>query len=208
MSIVERKYLDRTTRRKMIFDSAAGVFNQKGFADATMIDIATRAQIAVGTIYLYFKSKPDIYFSLTKPALENLSNRLKRIANNKQNDPDVKIKKLLHEVEAFYFRNRDAYNLLTRTKASEYIKLFPEDNLHTLKHLMRFNFRQMEIVIEEGILKGLYKDTDPHLVAIVFWNSFVGIIQFQENRAIPGKKNYRKETTDLFFETLMAGLRK
>jgi AcrR family transcriptional regulator len=208
MSITERKLLEKKTRKKLILDSAADIFHQKGFVGATMEDIATRAQIAVGTIYLYFKSKSDIYFSLTKPALESLSNRLKRIASNKQNEPDVKIRKLIYGVEEFYVQNRDAYNLLTCTKASEYTQLFPEDSLKTLKQLMRSNFRQMEIVVEEGILKGLYRNINPYSVAIVFWSSFVGIVQFQENRLVPGKIDYRKKSMDLFFETILVGLKK
>jgi AcrR family transcriptional regulator len=208
MGIAERKKLEKSTREKLILDSAADVFHQKGFAGATMEDIAARAQIAVGTIYLYFKSKADIYLSLTIPALEGLYSRLKRIANNKQNEPDVKFRKLINGVEDFYVQNREAYDLLTRTKAVELASLLPEDKLKALRQLMRSHFRHMEIIIEEGILKGLYKEINPYSAAVVFWSSFIGIIQFQENRILPGKKDHRKETIDLFFETVMTGLKK
>jgi AcrR family transcriptional regulator len=115
MGIAERKQLEKHARRQLILESAAEIFHQKDFARATMEDIAERAQIAVGTIYLYFKSKADIYFSLTKPALEKLSNRLMRIADDIDSETDVKIKKIMYMLDDFYIRNRDAYYLITHT---------------------------------------------------------------------------------------------
>lgn len=208
MGIAERKQLEKSARRKMILDSALAVFHQKGFSDATIGDIAGQAQIAKGTIYLYFKSKADLYFSLTKPAIENLSKRLKRIANNKLDAPDVRIRKLMYAVYDFYIQDADAYYLVTRYRAAEYQNLFPKDRLKMLGRLMRSNLKQMEIVIEEGMRKGLLKKINPYSGAVIFWSSFIGIIQFQENRMMPGKRDYRRATMDQFIDTMLDGLRK
>lgn len=80
MGVAERKQLEKNARRKIILECAAAVFQRKGFIASTIEDIAEKAQIAKGTIYLYFKSKADLYFNLTQPAIENLSWQLKRIA--------------------------------------------------------------------------------------------------------------------------------
>ncbi len=47
-------------RRAEILESAAIVFAEKGYQHATVKEIATRAGISPGTIYLYFDSKRDI----------------------------------------------------------------------------------------------------------------------------------------------------
>ena len=47
-------------RREKILDAARQTFLRDGFADARMTDIAKRARIAVGTLYLYFDSKDAI----------------------------------------------------------------------------------------------------------------------------------------------------
>jgi AcrR family transcriptional regulator len=208
MGIAERKQLEKSARKKLILDCALAAFREKGFADATIADIANRADIAQGTIYLYFKSKADLYFSLTKPALENLSEHLKRIASDKSDEPDVKIRKLMYAVYEFYIQDTDAYNLITRYKAAENQDLFPKDRLKFFAQLMRSNLKQMEIAIEEGIRKGVLREIDPYSGAVVFWSSFIGIIQFQENRMMPGKGDYRKATLDLLIETMLDGLRK
>jgi AcrR family transcriptional regulator len=57
----ERYLLDR---REQILDAAVKVFGHKGFAGANVSDIATAAEIAKGTIYLYFQSKEEIFTTI------------------------------------------------------------------------------------------------------------------------------------------------
>ncbi|MGH9884316.1 MAG: TetR/AcrR family transcriptional regulator [bacterium] len=51
-------------RREAILEAARQTFERDGFADARMADIARRAKMAVGTLYLYFDSKDAIARSL------------------------------------------------------------------------------------------------------------------------------------------------
>jgi AcrR family transcriptional regulator len=51
-------------RRTQILDAATQVFAEKGFHRATIPDIARRAEIAVGTIYIYFPSKADLLLGI------------------------------------------------------------------------------------------------------------------------------------------------
>ena len=208
MGVSERKQLEKDARRKMILDCAAAVFKQKGFAESTIGDIAEKAQIAKGTIYLYFKSKADLYFNLTKPAIENLSRRLKKIAADKSAPPESRVRSLIDAVYDFYALDRDAYYLITNYRSADYQSLFPKERLKVLERIMRSNLKQMELVIEEGIRKGLFTDMDPYSGAVIFWSSFIGIVKFQENRMMPGKKDYRKETLGQFVDSMLKGLKK
>ena len=45
-----------------ILESAGAVFAQRGFYKATISQIATKAGVADGTLYLYFKNKEDILY--------------------------------------------------------------------------------------------------------------------------------------------------
>lgn len=51
-------------RRQAILDAAMKVFAEKGYAAATIRAIAREANIAQGTIYLYFPSKRDVLLAL------------------------------------------------------------------------------------------------------------------------------------------------
>jgi AcrR family transcriptional regulator len=49
------------TKRRAILDAARDLFTGKGYEETTIADIARAAHIAVGTVYLYFRNKHDIY---------------------------------------------------------------------------------------------------------------------------------------------------
>jgi TetR/AcrR family fatty acid metabolism transcriptional regulator len=51
-------------KRTRIIDAAVSVFAEKGFHAARVSDVAQRAGVADGTIYLYFKNKEDLLLSL------------------------------------------------------------------------------------------------------------------------------------------------
>ena len=65
----ERKAQERQARRRRIQESARTVFTDRGYAGASIELIARAAQLSVGAIYLYFRSKEDLYVSLVEDTL-------------------------------------------------------------------------------------------------------------------------------------------
>ncbi|MGD0541139.1 MAG: TetR/AcrR family transcriptional regulator [Tepidisphaeraceae bacterium] len=59
-------------RRTKIIDAARSVFAQKGFARGIIDEIAKDAGIAKGTVYLYFRSKKEIYRAVLDHDMESL----------------------------------------------------------------------------------------------------------------------------------------
>jgi AcrR family transcriptional regulator len=55
---------ERQAKLQTILDAALDVFAQKGFAEARLEDVAARAGVAKGTIYLYFASKQALFEAL------------------------------------------------------------------------------------------------------------------------------------------------
>lgn len=52
--------IKKENKRKDLLNAAFGLFTTKGFHDTSIADIVSRAGIAKGTFYLYFKDKEDI----------------------------------------------------------------------------------------------------------------------------------------------------
>jgi AcrR family transcriptional regulator len=65
----ERKAQERQARRRRIQEAARAVFSERGYAGASIELIARAAQLSVGAIYLYFRSKEDLYVSLIEDTL-------------------------------------------------------------------------------------------------------------------------------------------
>jgi AcrR family transcriptional regulator len=59
-----------------ILDAARKVFAKKGFADATMDEIAAACGLAKGTLYIYFKSKRDVYLRTLQHGATELLERV------------------------------------------------------------------------------------------------------------------------------------
>ena len=62
----------KTDKRSLITEAAVDVFAEKGFHQARVSDIASRAGVADGTIYLYFKNKEDLLLSIFEEKMDLL----------------------------------------------------------------------------------------------------------------------------------------
>jgi len=82
----ERKQHEATHRRQSILAAARQVFRHKGYAGATVAEIAQTAELATGTLYLYFAGKDALYVELLSEGYELLERRL-RDQTAKKDDP-------------------------------------------------------------------------------------------------------------------------
>lgn len=53
-----------------ILDAAIRIFARKGFYNSTIADVAKVAEVAEGTIYLYFKNKDDLLISIFEHSMD------------------------------------------------------------------------------------------------------------------------------------------
>ncbi|HYL60173.1 MAG TPA: TetR/AcrR family transcriptional regulator [Candidatus Acidoferrales bacterium] len=75
MSVQERHRRERQARGQAILAAAAKVFAKHGLDGATIEMVARDAEVAVGTIYLYFASRDDLYLSLIAERAEQVRQR-------------------------------------------------------------------------------------------------------------------------------------
>ncbi len=59
--MAERTHEELRPKRELILAAARDLFAQKGYEETTIADIAKAAGMAVGTIYLYFRNKHEVY---------------------------------------------------------------------------------------------------------------------------------------------------
>ena len=59
-------------KRRQILEAAVTVFADRGFHKSRVSDVARAAEVADGTIYLYFKSKDDILISIFEEAMQEM----------------------------------------------------------------------------------------------------------------------------------------
>ncbi len=73
-------------KHNKIIQAAIKVFAQKGFFSARISDIAKKAKVADGTIYLYFNNKYDILISIFEEEIGKIIVEVKRLIDQEE-DP-------------------------------------------------------------------------------------------------------------------------
>lgn len=71
---------DPEARRQAILEAALDVFAAEGFAAAKLDDVAEKAGVAKGTIYLHFKDKQDLFEQMVREAVFPVIARLEELA--------------------------------------------------------------------------------------------------------------------------------
>ncbi len=85
-------------RRQAILDAALEVFSADGFAAARLDDVAEKANVAKGTIYLSFKDKEDLFEQMLLSAIRPVIERIQSLAAV----PSLPLNDLLKNVFDFF----------------------------------------------------------------------------------------------------------
>lgn len=75
MGVKERKDRQKTEMREAILSAALKLFSDDGYDNVTMRKIADEIEYSVGTIYLYYKDRDEIFFELHKLGFEEFYKR-------------------------------------------------------------------------------------------------------------------------------------
>ena len=109
-----RRESQKKQREARILRAASALFARQGFERTTMQDIARRSRLAVGTIYNYFRSKPEIILALVqRDTLAGLQAG-EAVLKDPPRDPVAAVQLLLERaVEPFALHDRSLWRELT-----------------------------------------------------------------------------------------------
>jgi AcrR family transcriptional regulator len=102
-------------RREAILDAALDVFSAQGYAAARLDDVAARAGVAKGTLYLHFRSKQDLFEQLVTHAVKPVLEGAGQLAGDPGGRPTREIVAALHALfrrEVLGTRRREVLRLV------------------------------------------------------------------------------------------------
>ena len=76
-------------RRREILEAALHVFAKRGFDKATVDEVAERAGLSKGAIYLYYKNKDALFFSLFEQKMDEARGPIGRAMRSAESLPDL-----------------------------------------------------------------------------------------------------------------------
>src|SRR5450755_4272446 len=144
-------------RPQQILDAALSVFAEHGIAEARLEEIATRAGVSKGTIYLYFPSKEELFREVVRqrvgPAIANADQ-----ASSLEQSAEAQLKSYLtHQWECLGEDDSEGWIRLVMLELHKYPDLA---QFHWDEVVTRSN-RILGDIIRRGIASGEFRQTDP-----------------------------------------------
>lgn len=160
-------------RTEEILRAAREVFAAKGFERATIDDVAQAAGVAKGTVYLYFKSKQEIYWAALRRGIEEVSDAA-REAVEAADGIEAKIRAFVSAKLRFFAREHEFFRIYAGELASAATERasFQDDVLglyHEQVELMR-------TVFEDALARREMRAVDPRALAFAVFDLTRGLV--------------------------------
>ena len=209
MTVAQRRIREKEVRRQQILDAARDLFFERGFDATTIEDLASRVELSKGTLYLYFSSKEEIYFTLMHLGSRILHEMLRKAAQG--NLPaDTLIRRLGRAYFQFYEEHPGYFRMLFLYYLSpELDKKISAELGDSCQHDARDSLSLVAAVVEKGISDGLFRKCDSMEMALLLWTCQNGIILLGER----GDPEFLKLQTsieklhDRFLESMIVSLK-
>jgi TetR/AcrR family transcriptional regulator len=209
MGIQERREREKENRRQDIIDAAERIFFAKGLDAATMDEIAEEAELSKGTLYLYFKSKEELYLQIHLRGNRLLTRFFKKAVKTKKSG----IKKLRAIGEAyysFYLEHPDYFSAVMYYESKDFDLSEYESCAQECAEAGGETLGVVIQAIQTGINDGsIRSDIDPLKTAVVLWGKSTGVINLVSAKANILKEHYQLEGKeivtygfDLIFESV------
>jgi len=159
---VSQRRISRIDKRQRILEAAISVFANKGYSNATIADVAKKAKIASGTVYLYFQNKDDL---LVKCMHELMDSKLTEIKAEIENSPSAREAIYLFFVKhiELFTKNPDfaRFMVVEIRQSAEFYERYPSFN--PLNEYIEY----VQALAEKAVLEKSMKDLDPRALALL-----------------------------------------
>lgn len=201
---------DRETRIEEIQKAAKDVFIRRGFQNASMDEIARKAGVSKGTLYLYFKDKGNLYISLMVPVTREQGNMLRAFQAEVEQDKIRSARDIimgLYDVhKRLYQYDADGIRIIQAYLQGEYFNGLSKETRDILDRIGGEDYQATRSIISKAMEKGLMRNINPIPLTDIIWAMFIGIVQVEESKHRTTKKNHLPETLELAFSLLADAL--
>jgi TetR/AcrR family transcriptional regulator len=178
MSISLTKKRRKNSRPGEIMEAALDLFVEKGFGATRLDELASRAGVSKGTIFLYFESKEDLFKAVVR---ENIVNHFSTWENELNIFNGSSSEMLNYAMNSIWER-------IGKTRASGITKLaiseaqnFPEMACFYLNEVLKPSHNFIRLVLLRGINRGDFREIDIDQIAQVVMASMIFLIMWKHS---------------------------
>jgi TetR/AcrR family transcriptional regulator len=171
----ERKVRKRAEREERILKAAEQLILVKGFANTTIDDIAVKADVSKGAVYLHYQTKDDIYFSIVVKALETMRDMFLEAANEKEAGLE-KFRAIGYSFYEYTIKFPEYSNILYDANSPKPChSLTSEERCQSLNdEIGRIMIESIKTGMKDGSIRS---DVDPIATTIIISSSLQGLLR-------------------------------
>ena len=193
----KRRKSEQLARRTAIIKAAREVFFAKGFMNATVDEIAERCGLAKGTIYLYFRSKEELYMSVMAEGMQRLRKEFEALRALPPGENGL-VELAFSTYLNFYKKNKKYFRIMFLSSQPDLRSRVTEDVLRNCMETGRECMGIVRDLVQTGIDRGVYRKVDSWAVANILWATVNGIIMAYDQDPL-----YREEIVGIELEQML-----
>ena len=175
-NFTELRQIERENRRQMILLIAEKILHEEGLDAVTIRNVATRAGLSTGALYMYFKDKEELFLCLLLENIKRLRVDLESCASIEE--PLLILNSMAEIYKNFfldYGRYINVFNYLTLITGKG--KALNSDLRNELKLNVDMILDMLERKLDSEPMKTLLKGIPPKRAVPVLWSIIHGISQ-------------------------------
>lgn len=167
--------VEKNEKKRAIALAAIPLLAKRGLAKTSVEAIAKEANVAKGTVYLYFKTKEEIILEIWNYVNELLDkSRVKKFAENSLSSQKIKI-----FFDFSILEEEHTMDILLKLLAMNMSTILNFSHPNLMKHFKQERIEEMDTlqrILREGVNKKEFKMLNTNLTASLFVNCFHGTV--------------------------------
>jgi AcrR family transcriptional regulator len=153
VGLEERRKREKENRKNAILKAARKLFFDKGFKNVTVESIAKKAELSKGSVYLYFKSKEEIYTQILLSDNEKFYKTMAGLMKEEQN-PSEMLMGFAKAYASYFLNDRELFRILMNYMLNTDHMNLPEEVDHLIIKATNKTVDIIEEIFTIGIRAG------------------------------------------------------
>lgn len=165
----ERREQEKQQLREAILEAAGALFLEVGYEGFSLRQVAERIGYSPGTLYLYFKDKDEVLFTVAEEGFRRFGERI-RVAAASSDNPRDRLAALARTYVEFGLRNPVYYQLMFIQRCDFLVKreIDREPRIAI--------FRLFQQAVEDAMAAGVLRQGDSQSTSDALWALMHGVV--------------------------------
>jgi len=208
VGLEERRKREKENRKNAILKAARKLFFDKGFRNVTVESIAKKAELSKGSVYLYFKSKEEIYTQILLGDIDKFHKVIASLMQEGQSSSAM-LMGLANIYADFFMNDRELFRIMMNYMLNIDHMNLPEE----IDHLIVKATNKTIDIIEEIFMIGIRSGEFPPYIDLrqkrnAIWGLLNGTISLHLFTGTEEKREERiRSTIQTGLNTFLRGMR-